>query len=326
MRIKMLWLSLAALVPAPALVRAAKVCDQAYHIQEATQYILTGPSASALTSGAPARLDKAMGSATILSDSTVYRIITDWDAKGSCDGWVKREVSYAVREKSAPRFVAVSSSDRYVRFFDGAYEYKKPGWDDYWFGIADEMHGDTALLSEEVGKFKDDSQPTLWYGAATIKITTRTKNGALVGTQTGFLRESASHPDSAALAADLLASWKDMKLADTQTVDFTLQMIRVRYDSLPSPQSGVSSRKAERSGFLAKQTGNLVLIQTGEKVSAMEPLGLFNMLGTRIATIHPTGFVYQWNGKTAAGADAPTGVYFVQAGNRVLGKFFFYSR
>jgi hypothetical protein len=137
------------------------------------------------------------------------------------------------------------------------------------------------------------------------------------------LREAASHPDSAALATDLLNSWDNIPLADTQTVDYTLQLIRIRYDSVPSPASGLAAHKAQAGGFQARQTGNLVLIQTGEKAAGTGPLGLYNMLGNKVATIHPTGYLYQWNGKTAAGSDAPTGVYFVQAGNRVLGKFFF---
>jgi hypothetical protein len=302
----------------------AKVCDQAYHFQEGYQYIFTGTSKTSLTSSAPNKLDKQMGSATILHDSTAYKILTDWDAKGSCDSWVKREVSFAERDPAAKEFQSSTSSDHYVRFFDGKYPYKTPGWDEYWFGIADGMHGDTALLSEEAGKFKNQSQLNLWYGAAIVKITTRTKNGALVQTQNGFMKTAASHPDSAALATDLLSSWDNIKMADTQTVDYTLQLIRIRYDTLPSP-IGVKAQKTDASGFLARQTGNLVLIQTGERAAESGPLALYNMLGNKIATLHPTGFYYQWNGKTAVGADAPTGVYFVQAGNRVLGKFF-YSR
>jgi len=80
------------------------------------------------------------------------------------------------------------------------------------------------------------------------------------------------------------------------------------------------------AGFQASQVGNLVLIQSGAPASGLsEPLGLYNMMGHKMAALHPTGYVYQWNGKTSAGAEAPTGVYFVQSGSRILGKFF-YSR
>jgi hypothetical protein len=300
----------------------AKVCDKSYHLQEAYEFLFTGSSKNSLTSAPAAFLDKAMTKATLLHDSTAYKIVTDWDASGSCDAWVKREVTYSTREFKKP-FETHTVTNNFVRFFDGSYTYKKPGWDEYWFGIADEMHGDTALLSEEVGKFKGQSQLNLWYGASTIKITTRTKNGALVRTQTGFLKSAASHPDSAALATDLLKSWDKIPVADTETVDYTLQLIRIRYDSVPSPASGLIPRKAHAAGFQARRTGNLVLIQTGEKAVGTQPLGLYNMLGNKVAAIHPTGYHYQWNGLTAGGSEAPTGVYFVQAGNRVLGKFFF---
>jgi hypothetical protein len=299
----------------------AKVCDQSYHLQEAYEYILTGTSKTAMTVKSSKLLDKAMSKASLLNDSTAYRILTDWDANGSCDGWVKREITYAERPVAKP-FGMRTVTGNSVRFFDGTFTYKTPGWDAYWFGFSDTTSGGTPVVGEEVGKFKTQDQLNLWYGTVAIKITRRTKNGALVDTQTGFLREAASHPDSAALSTDLLNSWDNIKLADTQTVDYTLQLIRIRYDSVPSPASGVSPRKAQASGFLARQTGDLVLIQTGGMAGGSEPLALYNMLGNKVATLHPTGYLYQWNGKTASGSDAPPGVYFVQSGNRVLGKFF----
>jgi hypothetical protein len=266
-----------------------------------------------------------MASAASLSDSTAYKILTDWDAKGTCDAWVKREVTFAVRDPGSKAFQNNTSSDHYVRFFDGTYPYQAPGWDEYWFGIAEAMHGDTAVISDDVGKYKNKSLLNLWYGAASIKITTRTKNGALVQTQNGFVRTAASHPDSATLAHDLLSRWDDINLADTQTVDYTLQLIRIRYDSVPSPDALSRTVKGDGGRFQAREIGGLVLIQAGEKAAESGPLALYNMLGNKIATLHPTGFIYQWNGKTSVGSDAPTGVYFVQVGNRVLGKFF-YSR
>jgi hypothetical protein len=300
----------------------AKVCDQAYHLQDAYEYIFTGPSKTNLTLKSATTLDKAMSKVTLIHSSTAYKIITDWDAKGACDTWAKQPISYAIRNRGENGFTASISNDS-IHFFNQAYTFQTPGWDEYWFGIAEGKQGNTPVVSAEVGKFKNQDQLNLWYGAATIKIVTKTKTGVTVETQTGFLETAASHPDSTALSFDLLKSWDSIKLADTQTVDYTLQLIRIRYDSVPSPISGLLPRKTQASGFQARQTGNLVLIQTGDKKVGAEPLGLYNMLGNKVATIHPTGFLYQWNGKTTAGADAPTGVYFVQAGNRVLGKFFY---
>jgi hypothetical protein len=107
---------------------------------------------------------------------------------------------------------------------------------------------------------------------------------------------------------------------------FKVQMLEVKYENKPAPVVSIAAAKRPVPEFQTQQTGNLVLIRPGEKVAGSgEALGLYGMMGNKIATLHPTGYVYQWNGKTASGADAPTGVYFVQSGNRILGKFF-YSR
>jgi hypothetical protein len=113
---------------------------------------------------------------------------------------------------------------------------------------------------------------------------------------------------------------------DKRKIHYRVQFLKVSYENKPAPNKlAAPPREALASGFRASQTGNLVLIQPGDKSLQGQPLALYGMLGNKIAILHPTGFLYQWNGKTAVGANAPTGVYFVQAGNRVLGKFF-YSR
>ena len=131
--------------------------------------------------------------------------------------------------------------------------------------------------------------------------------------------------DSASLHDRLLEATqrKDIAQGADRKIKFTIQMLEVRYENKPAPVSlAVSKRKA--SGFRTTRTGNLVLIQPGENaVRASEPLSLYGMMGHKIAVLHPTGYVYQWNGKTSAGAEAPTGVYFVQSGSRILGKFFY---
>jgi hypothetical protein len=304
----------------------AKVCDQAYHLQDAYQYILTGNSSTSMTAGAALKLDKLMGNATLLHDSTEYKMITDWNGQGTCDTWVKREVTFAVRKKATKVWSQVPSMDYWLKFNDSAFTFKTPGWSEYWFGLASSVDGNTITLWDAVGKNKDQSRMTMWYGNAVMKLTTRTKNGALVGTSSGFFPELTSHPDSAALTKLLVNAWKNITPADTQTIDFTVQLIKIAYDSLPSPVTRIVRNRQSGSGFQANQTGNLVLIQSGDKqASSNEPLSLYGMMGNKIATLHPTGYAYQWNGKTSAGAEAPTGVYFVQAGSRILGKFF-YSR
>jgi hypothetical protein len=305
----------------------AKVCEQAYHLQEAFQYILTGNSPATLkTVGAGYKLDKGMNAATLLHDSTEYKMITDWN--GSCE-WAKSEVDFAYRKKGTHNFTVQNSMDYSVKIDDRTFSFKKPGWDDYWFGIASKVSGDTIALYDAVGKFKNKPQLNLWYGNATMKRTLYSSTGASKGSFTHFYPELTSHPDSAALDSILLATWSSFTNSDTQKVEFTVQLIKLTYDSVPTPSTGVRAHnkaKTGLNGFQASQTGNLVLIQPGDKKAATgEPLSLYGMMGNKIAALHPTGYVYQWNGKTSEGADAPTGVYFVQSGSRILGKFF-YSR
>ncbi len=303
----------------------AKVCEQSYHMQEGTQYILTGNAQGTMHAAAGTKVDKPMGAVTLLHDTTEYKMITDWNGSGTCDTWVKKEVTFATRKKAAKAFTSAPTSDYFLKINDGEFMFKKPGWNEYWFGFASKVNGDTVALYDAIGKFKDKPMLVMWYGNATMKRTLYSTTGASKGSFTHFYPELTSHPDSAALVKVLLDTWKDYGNSDTQKVDFTVQLVKLMYDSLPTPISGIKSAKASQSGFQASQNGGMVLIKAGANVSGSEPLSLYGMMGNKVASLHQTGYLYQWNGKTAVGADAPTGVYFVQSGNRVLGKFF-YSR
>ncbi|MDB5050326.1 MAG: hypothetical protein JWO30_3397 [Fibrobacteres bacterium] len=305
----------------------ASVCNQTYHLQDATQFMLTGSALATLKQqGAAVHVDKGMNAATLLNDSTEYRMITDWDGTGTCDAWVKKEVKFAKRKRGESKFAVEATSDYSVKINDGEFQFKKPGWDEYWFGFASSVSGTSISLYEAIGKFKAKSKLDMWYGNATMKRTIRSGTGAITGTFTHYYSELTSFPDSAELSATLLNQWKDSVNTDTRNVDFTVQLIHITYDSMETPITRIASVKPKASGFQVSQTGNLVLIQPGEKAAnSSEPLSLYGMMGNKIATLHPTGYLYQWNGRTASGAEAPTGVYFVQSGARILGKFF-YSR
>jgi hypothetical protein len=117
---------------------------------------------------------------------------------------------------------------------------------------------------------------------------------------------------------------RDIVVDDNHKGFFSIQFLKVVYSN--QKVTSLVAPKRTLAKFQTSQTGNLVIIQPAQtKTSNGEPLTLFGMMGNKIATLHATGYAYQWNGKTAMGADAPGGVYFVQAGNRTLGKFF-YSR
>ncbi|MEO6095609.1 MAG: hypothetical protein ABIW76_07985 [Fibrobacteria bacterium] len=305
----------------------AKVCEQTYHLQEATQYTLTGNSATTLQAqGASVKLTKSMSGVTLLNDSTEYKMITDWDGKGTCETYVKREITFAYRKRGTATIAPLVSMDYGLKLNDGLFPFKTPGWDDYWFGLTSKVSGDTISLYDAVGKFKANSMLNLWYGNATMKRSLYSSTGSFKGSSTYYYPEQTSHSDSAALTAVLLQSWKTFANNDTQKVDFTVQLIKLTYDSIPSPVTNVRGLKAgtSSSGFQATQSGNLVLIHPGHKQTTNgESVSLFGMMGNKIATLHPTGYVYQWNGKTSFGTDAPTGVYFLQSGGSILGKFFY---
>lgn len=311
-----------------AALAGAKVCDEVYHMQSATQYTLEGDSPATLAQkGAAVPLDKTMNGATLLHDSTEYKMITDFDATGTCDAWVKKSVNFAFRAKAAKNFSPIAENYS-IKINDGAFTYKTPGWDEYWFGFASKVSGDTVVLYDEIGKKKNVTPLYLWYGNAILKRTLKSGTGATKGTLTHFYPELTSHPDSSALAQVLVNTWKQYVKSDTQEVLFTVQLIKITYDSVATPISTglreVKARSVPASGFQANQMGQMVLIQPGSKQTDFaEPLSLYGMMGNKISTLYPTGYAYQWNGKTSYGADASTGVYFVQAGNRVLGKFFY---
>ncbi|MEO7426553.1 MAG: hypothetical protein ABI036_15295 [Fibrobacteria bacterium] len=306
----------------------ATVCQQTYHLQEAYQVILTGHTPSTLEQqGARTLLNKSMSNAAVISDGTEYRILTDWDATGTCDTYVKKEIKFAHRKKGDAQFSVEVTNNYALKINDGEYGYKKPGWDEYWFGIADSVNGSTVTLYDAIGKSKSKTQFHVWYGNVVLKQTLRSQTGADTGTSTYSYPVLTSHPDSAVLRAVLVDSLKTAVQSEPKDLAYTFQLIYAAYDSVPSPVAiGGRGVKAQvnANGFQATQTGNVVLIRPGEKsANASEPLSLYGMMGNRIAALHPTGYLYQWNGKTFSGADAPTGVYFVQSGNRILGKFFY---
>ncbi|HKP97752.1 MAG TPA: hypothetical protein VJ385_18580 [Fibrobacteria bacterium] len=302
----------------------AKICDQGYHLQEAYQIILKGNSSSSLQpQGASVKLGKAMGNATVLHDETEYRIITDWAKGTNCDIWEKRDVNFAYRKKGETQF-STRTDGYFVKLDSVPFTHKTPGWDDYWFGFASTVSGTTVNLYDAVGK--NVEKPTLhtWYGNAVLKQTLRSAEGADSGSRTYYYSELTSHPDSAVLSKLLANGFKPTIQSEPKDLLYTVQLIRITYDSVETPATRTIAAKQKSSGFQASQTGSLVLIQLGEKAAHVsEPLSLYGMMGNKVATLHPTGYLYQWNGKTSAGAEAPIGVYFVQSGNRILGKFFY---
>jgi hypothetical protein len=309
-----------------AVAARAAVCDNTYHMQSGVLTTLAGPTASSLQSTGRITVDKTMQGVEIIHPSTEYEVVTRFEGNSACNDWKKTNIDVATRRTGSNAFTSVTTGDNYIRLLVGKYSLDTSVNFEYWFGIADSV-GTSARLVEAIGKLQGAARPHVWYGTAIMTQTIKDRvTGVSKGTSTNYYRTLASHPDSATLQETLLASWKDEVANDTQTIAFKVQIMKVVYDSAPPPVGVRGAAKPKTSEFQASRSGNLMLIRPGEgKVSPEEALGLYNMMGHRIATLHPTGYLYQWNGRTAAGADAPTGVYFVQSGSRILGKFF-YSR
>lgn len=318
-------LALAGLLAAGA---HAAICDKTFYMQTGVLTTLTGATTTTLTPASRLTVGKDMGGLEVIHPETGYEIVTRFEGNGACAEWKKTSMDFASRKRAASNeFKAVATTSNYTKLHSTPYPFT-PGIDFlYWFGFASQLRGDTAVIFEAIGQLKSASHPHVYYAAA---IMTRTIKDAVLGTPKGtrthYFEGTSSSPDSASLLNGLLSAWKNEKNNDTQTVSFKAQMLRITYDTVP-PTTGVRGAvsRSKGAGFQATQSGNLVMIRPAEgKVAASEALGLYNMIGHRVATLHPTGYFYNWNGRTAGGAEAPTGVYFVQSGSRILGKFFYH--
>lgn len=302
----------------------AALCDKTFHFQQATYHVLTGPTATSLTTQSSQGVGKSMGGVEVIHPETEYDVVTRFEGAGACSTWKQTTIDMASRRKGSNTFTATSSNTNFVKLHATPYPFATVDFE-YWFGFASSIRGDTARIFEAIGKLKTGAtQPHVWYGTATLTRNVKDANlGTPIGTRTHYFLTLTSHPDSAQLLASLLANWADIRSNDTQTVAFKAQMLKVTYDTVP-PAARARAAKPKADGFLASQSAGQVLIRPAAGNSApSEALGIYNMMGHRVATLHPTGYMYVWNGRTAAGAQAPTGVYFVQSGSRILGKFLY---
>jgi hypothetical protein len=299
-------------------------CDKAYHLQSATEVILTGKKLDELTRQSSKVFDKTLDGASLLFDSTEYKIVTDFEGAGSCETQKLTNIDYAYRAKKGTSFGPLHESNRYVQFVPGDNPFGGVAMD-YWFGLTASTDS-TAAYFAVIGKPKAMSQLQAWYGNATLE---KTIVDPVLGTKkpggsTRFYWNALTHLDSTVLFKSLTDAWKTEVNNDSIHLNFKIQIIKVVYDSTAPTPLGLRGARTKVAGFHAEQVGNLVLINAGEwKQGVSEPLGLFNMMGQKVAALHPTGYLYQWNGKSSMGGDAGTGVYFVQSGSRVLGKFFY---
>jgi len=129
--------------------------------------------------------------------------------------------------------------------------------------------------------------------------------------------------DSAALDNYLTSTW-----AGTMPWDATHhplvyeQLIKVVYDTAPSPSLIYRQAPHSKAAFSAWQQGPMVWIHVGPDLAARgEAVELYDMFGRKTASLQPSGYLYAWDGKNLMGGNASSGLYFARSGNRILGKF-----
>lgn len=299
----------------PSLTLAA-LCDDVFNLQSVSQTLFVGNDPANLGKTSKTVLPN-LSNLDIISPTLHYKIITRFE--GSC---AKAPKPVVVRQKAAGKTEFTDSTDAgyQVQMFDSTSRLESYKYD-FWFGFYQPAEDLIAYL----GRVDSKSEAFInHYAMVAFVDSSRNPSSGLWSVSSGYVGPSGP-ADSATLHNRLLEATQRKNIAQgaDRKIKFTVQMVEVRYENKPAPVS-LAAPKRKASGFQATRTGNLVLIQPGGNAArAGEPLSLYGMMGNKIAVLHPTGYVYQWNGRTSAGAEAPTGVYFVQSGSRILGKFFY---
>ncbi|MDQ2999747.1 MAG: hypothetical protein M3Y08_00590 [Fibrobacterota bacterium] len=295
----------------------AVLCDDTYTLQSVSQTLMVGNNPDNLTKSTKSVLPD-LSNLDIISATLNYKIITRFE--GSCTK-APKPVVFRQKPSGKMEFTDITDNGYQIQMYDSkipvdSYKY------DYWFGFYFPAESLIAYLGRT--NSKSDAFVNHYAMVSYIDSTFDPIGGQLKTDSSGFVGPSGP-ADSASLHNRLLEATgrKNIVQNGNRKIKFTVQMLEVRYENKPAPISISASKKAVPR-FQASQTGNLVLIRLGEKKSVgSTSLDLYGMMGQKIATLHPTGNSYQWNGKTSFGADAPTGVYFVQSSGKILGKFFF---
>lgn len=308
------FLSVAAIGPAMAI---AAMCDDTYNLQSVTLTQFEGSDAKALPRKSTQELSPSLAGLNVLDTLMRYAVITRFE--GSCTKAAK-PVTLKVKPSGAKAFTDSVDNGYQVQMFDSSTMVDSLKYN-FWFGFFKPAE----TLSMFFGRNNAQGPAFVgWYVGIAYTDSTKDSSG-LWKVRPGVFYHLTGPDDSMALEKRVLDATirKQPSNSGTYRAWYRVQFLKVSYENKPAPNRVMPPHRALPSAFLARQTGNLVLIQIGDKSAGSEPLGIYNMLGSKVASVHPIGAFYQWNGKTAIGSDAPAGVYFVQAGNRVLGKFFY---
>jgi hypothetical protein len=318
MLLRIIWLSLTTIAMAPGMLRAA-LCDDSYNLQSVTVTNWEGTDANALSHTGTKNVSPDLSNLQVVDSALRYEVISKFE--GACTKTTK-PLTLKVKPRYARTFKDSIDNGYMVQMFDSNTTLSGKKFD-YWFGF----FNPEATLRTYLGRTNSQGPGFVgWYVGVYFTDSTMTKDtSGLWQVRNGVFFDLSGPDDSLALESQVLGATirKQPAYSKEYRVHYRVQFLKVSYENKPVQIRVMPSHRSFIPSFQARQTGNLVLIQTGEKSAGTEPLGLYNMLGNKVATLHPTGYLYQWNGKTAVSSNASAGVYFVQSGNRILGKFFY---
>lgn len=304
-------------IPILALVPAliwGQLCSDPFSVKTATQTLLSGSDPKNLTVHRTKQLNANLSDVDVLIPDMSYKMLIGF--QGSCTK--KANPMTFVEKPKAGNFARKTETKWLVQMYDSSTQLSGMKFE-YWFGFFDPP--DTTRVVGFVGRKKGEDVFKGTYISATLLDSVRDPTSGLWKAQGTPYYNQSGPLDSASAHAYIMTAPEIAAAVPNANHHYylTLQFITLGYTN---QALAIRDRaRFQRSGLQVSHVGDMTLIRPGEAIKAGEPLYLYNMLGGQVATLHPTGYLYQWNGKHASGADAPAGVYFVQGGGRILGRF-----
>ncbi len=298
-----------------------------YNLQSAAQIIRTGPITSFASNSTAKNLSADLSNLDTLVYSRFTRYKIPLNFTPNCTN-TSSPASATVRLKDSldgAQFSTVSSTYPRVQYYDSM----SPGLNghpEYLEWMSFNFIDVSSTVYAYLGRIRNQGPSfSNWMGVAYLADSVRGPTGwYLNGIR--FYSLLAGPMDSAALDTYLTAGptgWIATMPWDGNHHPWVYeQMIKVVYDTAASPLPINRHLTHSKSTFSAWQQGRMVWIHAGRDLTARgEAVELYDMFGRKTADLHPSGYLYGWNGKSLSGDDASSGLYFARSGSRILGKF-----
>jgi hypothetical protein len=308
----------------------AALCDENYNLQTATQYIFTSQSVADLGEPTVTELKTDLSDMKTFIDSPELQFMVGFE--GACGTYTAKPLTFLIRQKADRAFKKGVVNGYSVRLYDTnslltGHDYG------YWFGFTTQPD----IPSFAVGKPKsNEGLFTTWYGLSVVVDSTK---NATSGLWSGRRTSQGAFPtpdDSSHMVDAIKNTRKTLTFDDLHQGSLTVQLLRITYDSKPTAIGARNGRSQPNPGerhFSVRQSGSQMHLSLNQATvnhsgTATSPtIQLYDMLGHGIAQLrgedHGSNPNYTWNGKTHSGSTAPSGVYFVEAAGKVLGRFMY---